>query len=128
MRVKKQEKKIQESREYLKDIAIQSILDKKGEQVVSLDLRQINESVTDYFIICEASSTTQIKAIADNVIEKVKVLSGEMPWHKEGMENLEWVLIDYVSLVVHVFLREKRSYYMLEELWADAVATEHNDA
>ena len=127
MRVKKQEKKIQESREYLKDIAIQSILDKKGEQVVSLDLRQIKESVTDYFIICEASSTTQVKAIADNVIEKVREHSGEMPWHKEGMENLEWVLIDYVSVVVHIFLRETRSHYMLEELWADAVATEHND-
>ena len=127
MRVRKQVKKTQEAKEQLRDLIIQGVFDKKAEEVVSLDLQHIQESVTDYFVICEASSTTQVKAIADHVIEKVRETTGESPWHSEGYQNLEWVLIDYVSVVVHVFLKEKRNYYQLEELWADAKVIEHTD-
>ena len=100
---------------------IQSIEEKKGETIISLDLRKIEEAVTDFFIICEASSTTQVKAIAENVIEK----TNEKPWHIEGFEHLEWVLLDYVDVVVHIFIKEKRAFYQLEELWSDAVTTEY---
>lgn len=111
--------------EELHDLIIESILDKKGERLVSLDLRKVNDAVTDYFVICDATTTTQVKAIADNVIQNVKDKTGEIPWHKEGFENLDWVLIDYVNIVVHVFRTEIREFYQLEELWADAVRTEH---
>lgn len=109
-----------------KDIVIDAVLDKKAENVVSLDLRKIEEAITDYFIICHASTNTQIKAIAENVIHKVKEATGENPWHKEGFENLEWVLIDFVDVVVHVFKTETREFYQLEELWSDAVRQEHS--
>lgn len=127
MKVEKKQEKIQTSTEYLKDIIIDGIRDKKGEEIVSLDLQEIQESVTDYFIICHASSTTQVKAIADHILKKVKDTIDEIPWHKEGLTNLEWVLIDYVSVVVHIFLKDKREFYNIEELWADAEVIEHND-
>lgn len=110
----------------LNDIIVQAIQDKKGEQIVSLDLRQINDAVADYFIICEASSTVQVKAIADYVIEHTRKTTGEKPWHSEGQNNMEWVLIDFVNVVVHVFLKEVRRFYQLEELWSDATIIEFN--
>ena len=109
----------------LKDTIIDAILDKKGEDVVSLDLKNIDEAVTDHFIICHATSSTQIKAIAESILSKVEETSGERPWHKEGFENLEWVLIDYVDVVVHIFQKEKRAFYQLEDLWSDAAKEEH---
>ncbi len=109
----------------LKDLVIESILDKKGEAVVSLDLRKINDAVCDYFVICEATTTVQVKAIAEHVVDNVKEKSGERPWHKEGFQNLDWILLDYVDVVVHVFRSEIREFYQLEELWADADRTEH---
>jgi ribosome-associated protein len=110
----------------LNDLILQAIQDKKGEQIVSLDLRKIKDAVADYFIICEASSTVQVKAIADHVVEHTRKTIGEMPWHTEGQHNLEWVLIDYVNVVVHVFLKEVRRFYQLEELWSDATIIEFN--
>jgi len=106
--------------ETLNDLIVDSISDKKGLNIVSLDLRKIEEAATDFFIICTAESTTQVKAIADHISKKVKDISGDHPWHTEGMQNLEWVLIDYVDTVVHVFLRDKRQLYNLEDLWSDA--------
>jgi len=106
----------------LKDTIIEAILDKKGDQTVSLDLRSLHDSVADYFVICHAQSTTQVKAIAEHVVDKVQQTTGERPWHKEGFENLEWVLLDYVDVVVHVFLPARRTFYHLEELWNDAPA------
>lgn len=113
--------------ETLNESIVESISDKKGLDIVTLDLRPIEEAATDYFILCTAESTTQVKAIADHVYKNVKEQTGDFPWHTEGMQNLEWVLIDYVDTVVHVFLRDKRSLYNLEDLWSDAVRTDHKD-
>ncbi len=110
----------------LKDTIVQSILDKHGRELVSLDLRHIEEAVTDYFVICHADSTVQIKAIYKNVVKEVKKDLSENPWHQEGIQELEWVLLDYVNVVVHIFLEDKRKYYNLEELWHDAELTHHN--
>ncbi len=106
---------------------IAAIQEKKGEDIVSLDLRKINEAVADFFIICEASNQPQIRAIADNVTRKVMELCDEKPYHHEGYNNLHWVLIDYVNVVVHVMLTENREFYKLEEMWSDASSLNHND-
>lgn len=99
---------------------IAAIQEKKGENVISLDLRKINEAVADFFIICEAGNQPQIKAIADNVEEQVKKICHENPYHHEGYKALQWVLVDYVNVVVHVMLPETRKFYKLEEMWSDA--------
>jgi len=104
---------------------IQAIEEKKGEQIVSLDLRKIPEAVADFFVICEASSGIQVRAIADSVEEQVKKETGEIPYKREGMSALQWVLIDYVNIVVHIFQPETRRFYRLEEMWSDAVRQEH---
>ena len=99
---------------------LRAIQEKKGEHIVSLDLRKIPEAVSDFFIICEATSTTQVKAIADNIVDKIKEETGEYPYHKEGFKTLEWVVLDYIDIVVHIFRTENRKFYQLEELWLDA--------
>jgi ribosome-associated protein len=104
---------------------ISSIQEKKGEHIISMDLRKINEAVADFFIICEASNPNQVRAIAENVEEKVRKYCDEHPYHHEGYAKLQWVLIDYVNVVVHVMLPETRRFYKLEEMWSDAVHTEH---
>lgn len=104
---------------------IRAIQEKKGENVISLDLRKIPEAVSDFFVICEASSTTQVKAIADHVEYLVKEECGEGPYRHEGMSALQWVLVDYVNVVVHIFHPETRKFYRLEEMWSDAAAADH---
>lgn len=106
---------------------IAAIQEKKGEHIISLDLRKINEAVADFFIVCEAGSQPQIRAIADNVETKVKEKCAERPYHHEGYQNLQWVLIDYVNVVVHVMLPENRKFYKLEEMWSDGATKNHND-
>lgn len=106
---------------------IAAIQEKKGSSIVSLDLRKINEAVADFFIICEANNSTQIRAIADNVESYVKEKCSENPYHHEGFQQLNWVLIDYVNVVVHVMLPDTRKFYNLEEMWSDAVSHEHNE-
>lgn len=101
-------------------IITQAIQEKKGENIVSLDLRKIGEAVADFFIICEATSTTQIKAISDNIAERVREHLNEAPYCTEGYGALSWVLVDYVNVVIHVMLPEIRQLYKLEELWCDA--------
>ena len=105
---------------------IRAIQDKKGENIVSLDLRKIPEAVADFFIICEANNQPQIRAIADAVEEEVKKKAGEIPYRHEGKQNLQWVLIDYINVVVHVMMPESRKFYKLEEMWSDAPLEEHN--
>jgi ribosome-associated protein len=107
--------------------ALQAILDKKGENVVSLDLRKIPEAVADFFLICEASTNTQVKAIADAVQDEIKKNCGEIAHRHEGYQNAKWILVDYVNLVVHVMQREPRSFYQLEEMWSDAPQEYHFD-
>lgn len=104
---------------------VSAIKDKKGEQVVSLDLRKIDEAVADFFVVCEATSYVQIKAIGDAVVGAVQKATAEKPYHTEGSE--QWTLIDYVNIVVHIFSKEQRKFYDLESLWADAGREEHND-
>jgi len=104
---------------------IRAILEKKGDHVISLDLRKIPEAVADFFVICEANNQPQIRAISDFVEEEVKKNCGENPYHHEGKQNLQWVLIDYVNIVVHIMLPEQRKFYKLEEMWSDAPLEEH---
>ncbi|MBL7731407.1 MAG: ribosome silencing factor [Chitinophagaceae bacterium] len=106
---------------------IAAIREKKGGHVISLDMRKINEAVADFFIICEADNQPQIRAIAENVQRQVKEKCGESPYHHEGYNNLHWVLIDYVNVVVHVMHPESRKFYRLEEMWSDAQGKEHTD-
>lgn len=104
---------------------IHAIQEKKGEKIVSLDLRKIPEAVSDFFIICEASNNTQLKAIADSVEMEVKKNCGEPPYKHEGRQAEQWILIDYVNVVVHIMLNEPRKFYKLEEMWSDAPPMEH---
>lgn len=102
---------------------ISSIKDKKGEGIVALDLKKIDEAVSDYFILCEAQSHVQIKAIADHIVDEVHINCDEKPFHVEYGEK--WTLIDYVNIVVHVFQQEYRQFYGLETLWEDADKSEY---
>lgn len=106
---------------------IRAIQNKKGQKLVSLDLRKIPEAAADFFIVCEAASTTQVKAISDEVEMLVKNECGELPYKHEGKQALQWVLIDYVNVVVHVMHPEARKFYKLEEMWSDATVLEHTD-
>lgn len=99
---------------------VAGILEKKGQNIKVLDLRNIENAVCDYFIICEGNSNTQVDAIADSVEGTVKKNLNQRPYRSEGWENALWILIDYVNVVVHVFEKETRYFYNLESLWADA--------
>ena len=99
---------------------IEGIKNKKGNNILSIDLREIENSVCDYFVICNADSNTQVKAIVDGVEDYVNKNTGEKVWKKEGLENSQWILLDYSSIVVHIFQTEYRDFYKLESLWADA--------
>jgi ribosome-associated protein len=108
-------------------VIIKAIQDKKGENVVSLDMRKIPEAVADFFIICDANANVQVKAIADSVEDLVKKECGELPYRHEGYQALQWVLVDYVNVVVHIFQKETRKFYRLEEMWSDGVMLEYDD-
>jgi len=92
---------------------------------VSLDLHKIPEAVTDFFVICEASSTTQVKAISDFIETQVQDECGEKPFRHEGQQAAQWIIIDYVNVVIHVMQPEARKFYKLEEMWSDAQLAEH---
>jgi len=106
---------------------IHAIQEKKGDNIVSLDLRKIPEAVADFFIICQANNNNQLRAIADSVEEEVKDACNEKPYKHEGRQAEQWILIDFVNIVVHVMLPEPRKFYQLEELWSDAAVMEHID-
>lgn len=99
---------------------VEAIEDKKGQNIVSMDLSGFDGAITDTFIVCNADSTTQVAAIAAGIEEKVQKDLGEKPWRVEGLTNSVWVALDYVDVVVHIFQTELRGFYKLEELWADA--------
>ena len=109
--------------EILVSVIVDAMLDKKAMEPMVFDLKNLNSSVCDAFVICHGASRTQVEAIADEVIARVKKKTGQNPWHKEGYENAEWILIDFSDIVVHVFQDSKRSLYNLEQLWADAEIT-----
>lgn len=97
-----------------------AILDKKGRDVVSLDLRPVGSAISDYFVICDGSSTTNVAAIADSILEKTREELGIKPLRMQGFENNFWIILDFGNIVVHVFQKEYRDFYRLEDLWADA--------
>jgi len=99
---------------------IKGLEEKKGFNIKSMDLTHIGNAVTGAFIICSGNSTTQVAGLADSVLDEVFKATREKPWHTEGFENSEWILIDFVDVVVHIFLPEIREFYGIEELWADA--------
>ncbi|MCY1523015.1 Ribosomal silencing factor RsfS [compost metagenome] len=113
---------------YLSEIAVQGIQEKKGSDIVRLDLRNLNSAVSDYFVVCNADSGTQVKAIADSVEEEIYKLTKTHPWRKEGQENAEWIILDYLDIVVHIFRTEKRDFYGIEDLWGDAETTSYKSA
>lgn len=104
---------------------VQAIQEKKGEAIVSLDLKKIHEAVSDFFIICEANNSIQLRAIADFVEEKVKKRCAEIPYRHEGWKGEQWIIIDYINVVVHVMMPQPRKFYNLEEMWSDASVMEH---
>lgn len=106
--------------EALAAIAAQGMEEKKGIDIVIMDLRKLRSSFSDFFVICHGTSDRQVQAIADGVEEEIRKATGEKPLHREGSEQAEWVLLDYVNVVVHIFQEEKRSFYGIEELWGDA--------
>ncbi|GAP42529.1 ribosome silencing factor RsfS/YbeB/iojap [Lentimicrobium saccharophilum] len=113
-------KKVRSASEMLATIVTEGIFEKKGEDVVTIDLRKMHNAVADFFVVCHAGSRAQVEAIADSVQMEVKKAVGHNVWKKEGFENAEWVLLDYVDVVVHIFQETARKYYRLEDLWADA--------
>ena len=112
-------KVVQEST-YISEIAIHGIQEKKGSEIVRLDLRNIHSSVADYFVVCHAESTTQVKAIALSVEQEIFKAIKLEPLRKEGLQHAEWILLDYVDVIIHIFKTEKREYYGIEDLWGDA--------
>lgn len=114
---------IKTEKQLLINTIIDSIQDTKGEDIRILDLTNIENAAADYFIICSANSNTQVNAIAGNIERRVRNELKERPWHTEGEENALWVLVDYISVVVHVFQKHTREYYDIEDLWSDAKVT-----
>ncbi|WP_462235707.1 ribosome silencing factor [Ekhidna sp.] len=102
---------------------VEGMLDKKAIDVVVMDLREVKHAIADYFVICSGNSDTQIDAISESVEEQIHKNSKQNPWKREGRQNKEWILLDYVDVVAHVFNKEKRTFYGLEELWGDAKIT-----
>lgn len=125
-RKKKSVTRLTKSSKIIKTI-INAIKEKKGENIVSLDLRKINEAVADFFIICEASNQPQVKAIAESVKLEMKLKCNENPYHHEGNQKSNWVLVDYVNVVVHVMMSDTRRFYKLEDMWGDGGLQEHKD-
>jgi ribosome-associated protein len=104
---------------------IEGMEDKKAKDITILDLQDIEHAITNYFVICHGSAKPQLEAIAESVSDKTLEKYGAKPWHKEGFENAEWILLDYIDVVVHIFREDRRSFYQLEKLWADAVIDHH---
>jgi len=113
---------------YISELAIHGMQEKKGNDLVRLDLRNINSSVADYFVICHADSTTQVKAIANSVEEEIYKVMQQDPWRKEGLEHGEWILLDYIDVVIHIFRTDKREFYGVEDLWGDAEIKSYKSA
>jgi ribosome-associated protein len=113
-------KKKQEPREILIAAVVEAMTDKIARNPVILDFTGLSGTMCDAFVICHGSSGTQVEAISDHVVEEVKKKTGLNPCHKEGFENAEWILIDYFDVVIHIFQEERRKFYNIEQLWADA--------
>jgi ribosome-associated protein len=116
--------KVTENKRKLRELVIEGMLEKKANDIVVLDLTKVKGAVADFFIICSANSETQVDAIADSIEKEVYKIKKEWPWRTEGKQNKEWILIDYVDVVAHIFKKERRDFFALEELWGDAKITQ----
>jgi ribosome-associated protein len=113
--------------EVLAQLIVECLQDKKGHDIKILDLRELDDAPTDFFIICDGSSNTQVKALGDYVQYEIKERTGIRPGHVEGEGNALWILVDYFDIVVHIFYHETREFYQLEQLWGDAKVTQFAD-
>lgn len=114
-------------KEGLVETIIEGIRDKKGQNITVLDLREAQGAIADYYIICEATNTTQVDAIADSVEDRVRKDLKEKPMHMEGKANATWVLIDYYDVIVHVFYKPTREFYNIEGLWNDVPRQDYEE-
>lgn len=114
------------STDLLLEKIVEGMQEKKAGNIVKLDLTNITNRVADYFIVCSVDNTRQVLAIANSVEEFTTKYCEEKPWHVEGLQNAQWVLMDYVNVVVHIFASEARDFYGIENLWADAVVTRYD--
>jgi ribosome-associated protein len=112
-------KKKETEDEVLVRTIVEAIQDKKGKEIVKIDLKDLKNTVCDYFIICQGDSNTQVRAIADNIEKETFLKLKNKPHHIEGRENSQWILVDFFSVVVHIFQEEQREFYKLEYLWSD---------
>jgi len=112
------------SSEKLSDVIVKGMLEKKAADIVVMDLRKIKNAVADFFVICSGNSDKQLDAISDSIDAEVFKTLKENPWHTEGKHNKEWMLLDYIDVVAHVFRKDRREFYALERLWGDADITE----
>lgn len=108
------------SSETLSDVIVKGMQEKKATDIVVLDLRKVKNAVADFFVLCSGSSDKQLDAIADSIDAEVFKALKENPWHIEGKNNKEWMLLDYIDVVAHVFRKDRREFYALEKLWGDA--------
>lgn len=127
MKVKKK-KQSEVSSQSVCEMVVKGMQEKKAIDIVVLDLRSVKNAIADYFVICSGNSDTQIDAIADSVEDEVQKGVQQNPWHREGKMQKEWILIDYVDVVAHVFKKDRREFYRLEELWGDAEFTYVDEA
>jgi ribosome-associated protein len=112
------------SSQILSETIVKGMQEKKAIDIVVMDLRKVRNAVADFFVICSGNSDKQLDAIADSVDQEVYKALKENPWHTEGKNNKEWMLLDYIDVVVHVFRKDRREFYALERLWGDADITE----
>ncbi len=119
-------KKVADSEKLTKSI-VKGMQEKKASDIVVMDLREVTNAVADYFVICSGNSDKQLEAISDSVDEMVYKDLKEKPWHSEGKNNKEWMILDYINVVTHVFRKDRRQFYSLEKLWGDAVISEIED-
>ena len=106
--------------EQLVDAIVYGMEEMKANEIVVMDLRKVSNALSDFFVVCHGSSNTQVKAIADSVEKETFRILNDEPAHSEGERNATWILMDYVNVVVHIFSRDARDFYSLEDLWADA--------
>ena len=115
------------SSEQLSQVVVKGMQEMKAENIIVMDLRKVNNAVADFFVLGSGTSDTHIDSIAESVDAEVNKVSGENPWHREGFNNKTWVLLDYVDVVAHVFNRDTREFYALENLWGDAKIVRHDE-
>jgi ribosome-associated protein len=109
--------------EELSKIVVEGMQEKKAQDILVLDLRKVANSIADFFIICSGNTDTQVRAISESVEDAINKSDKQNPWHKEGYKNNEWVLLDYVDVVAHIFKKDRREFFALEDLWGDAKIT-----